>query len=77
LPPGGCRRREATFNPNNITTQHDCGISELGRCTMDYVKPEVKILGEATAVIEFEQKVTPIYIEVLHRTPNPAYDLDE
>lgn len=44
---------------------------------MHYVKPEVKILGEETTVIEFQKKVTPIYVEVLHRTPSPAYDLDE
>jgi len=44
---------------------------------MEYVKPQVKILGQATTVIGFQQKVTPIYIEVTYRTPNPAYDLDE
>ena len=44
---------------------------------VNYVKPEVKTLGGAMTIIEFQQKLVPIYVEVLHRIPNPACDLDE
>lgn len=44
---------------------------------MTYSKPEVKTLGEATAVIEFAQKVTTQRIDAQLKVLNPAYDLDE
>jgi hypothetical protein len=56
---------------------NECRITEMSGGAMNYVKPEVKTIGEAMTVIEFQQKVLPVYVEVLHRSPNPAYDLDE
>lgn len=44
---------------------------------MTYSKPEVKTLGEATVVIEFQQKVAPPQIDAQLKVLNPAYDLDE
>lgn len=45
---------------------------------MNYSKPEVKTLGEATVVIE-GGKVSPATIDppLNQKTPHPAYDLDE
>jgi hypothetical protein len=44
---------------------------------MNYSKPELQTLGEATMVIEAHQKVNPPNIDGLRPQPNPAYDLDE
>jgi hypothetical protein len=48
---------------------------------MNYTKPEVSTIGDATAVIERigNSKPTPKTSDpnVLHPTASPAYDLDE
>jgi hypothetical protein len=48
---------------------------------MNYSKPEVKTLGEATTVIEtMQKKVSSTVIDPqtgLKQVLNPAYDLDE
>ena len=46
---------------------------------MNYSKPEVNVLGEATRVIQFHLKGRPNVIDSFldPRTHNAAYDLDE
>jgi hypothetical protein len=45
---------------------------------MNYSKPEVKTLGEATVVIEtLQQKQSTSQVDPQLKIFNPAYDLDE
>jgi hypothetical protein len=47
---------------------------------MNYSKPEVKTLGEATVVIDFTNHKVPCHCSdrpPFPQIPNPAYDLDE
>jgi hypothetical protein len=55
------------------------GIFQQRRTTMNYAKPEVSTIGDATTVIEMitgKPTTNPSEGPVNHRT-NPAYDLDE
>jgi hypothetical protein len=69
-PPGG-----------KLTSHYDSIISTNEETTMNYKKPEVSTLGDATNVIELINPAKP-FIYFLDGTWNhprctPAYDLDE
>ena len=44
---------------------------------MTYTKPEIKLVGDATHVIQYVGKGVPTLFEFDFAAADPAYDLDE